>query len=1110
MDSYRLRLVILLLLLLFAKTGSSQIKNITLKLTDVTLDKVFEAIENISDYTFLYSDDQIKQVGLHSLNYRDATINVILEDCLRGSGLTYVFMDRTVILKPVSEDTGGLLADSLIREYILIEGIVKEQSGTSLAGVNIYVKNYPGVGMITDEYGRFKTRARLSDVLVFSYVGYRNKEFLVGKFGRWREVILEEEHKEMEEVQVVGYGTQRKVTVTGAISTMEVDGKNFPLTSFSNMIAGNISGIIGVQRSGEPGQDVTEFWIRGISTFGANDKALILIDGVERTTFDDLIPEDIAGFSVLKDASATAVYGARGANGVVLIETKKGTPGRMKINVNARTMWSRLPRLPQYLRSYDYARLANEARVVRGESPVYDPEAFEVIRYHLDPDLFPDVSWQDEILKKWTRGAHFNLNMSGGGDMASYYIGLNYKTNDAAYKESGLHRYHTNVLREQYSFRTNVDLNITPSTEVEVRLATTIVDMNRPGGGSTDSIWYAQATLTPLTVPVRYSTGHLPAYGDGSKVSPAVLLNETGFWNEFRNTMEFKLGLRQKLLAGWSVATIFAYDMVNIHLSKREKMPELFCATGRDTRGNLILESVVPAREMKYSEDYSSERRLYLEAKTEYERNWEEHRVGGLALFNLSQYTSTEAQDEISSIPRRTMGLAGRLTYSYRDIYLAEFNFGYNGSENFPKGKRFSFFPSVSVGWVLSGYPFFQDKSSVFRFLKLRYSFGVVGNDQINGVRFPYLTYISSDVSGYAFGDRGENMKEGISEISLGARHLNWEKSLKHNLGIDLDVGNKIRLNADYFYSVREHIFMQRKNVPDIAGWPNMPYGNVGKMRNSGFDGTLHYSDKIGNVSFELRGNMTVTSNKVLEYDESNTPYNYQRQKGRSLNQTRGYIALGYFRDSTEILNSPAHLGPVRPGDLKYKDVNGDGEINGQDIVPIGNSMLPRIQYGIAGSLRWKNWDFNLFFRGAGAVDFFYGGIGYFPFMEGALGNVLKIAGDERNRWIPAWYSGDRATENPAARFPRLSYGENPNNFVPSTHWLANGAYFRLKTAEIGYSFPLRLLHKIRMKTLRFSILGDNLHVWDKARYWDPEQASSNGAIYPLTRSWMLNLQIGF
>lgn len=1091
----------------------AQTYNVALKLNNVTLDQVFDEIEKVSDYTFLFSDEQVKKVGRLTLNYGKIDVKLILNDCLRGKGLSYRLVDRTFVL--ILEKTKELPVLQLnTEERSMARGWVRDEVGVGLVGVNIYIKEYPGLGIVSGDNGYFEIKVHDSDVLVFSHVGYKTKELFV----RWQNkriwtVTLTDEVRDIEEVQVVGFGQQRRVSVLGAISDMNIEGKTFPVTSFSNMIAGHVSGIIGMQRNGEPGRDVSEFWIRGISTFGANEKALILIDGVERVTFDNLIPEDIENFSVLKDATATAVYGARGANGVVLINTKRGVAGKMKINANARMMFSYLPRLPHYLGAYDYVRLANESREVRGNSLLYNPEIYDVIKFGLDPDFYPDVNWQKEILKKWTWGAQANINISGGGNVARYYISLNYKTNDAIYRESGLNNYHTNILRKQYSFRANLDFNVSPSTEIGVRMAATIVDMNRPGVGTTDSVWAMQASLTPLSVPVQYSTGQWPVYGEGHMVSPVVLLNETGFVSDYRNDMETKLDVKQNLAfitPGLSVTGSIAYDVSNSHYAARTKMPALYFATGRDVEGQLIMEQRGEAKQITYHSDLLFDRKVYVEAKIDYNRIAGKHRIGGLLLYYHSQYSTSEAKDEINSIPYKSLGIAGRLTYSYSDIYFSEINFGYNGSENFPRGQRFGFFPSFAVGWVISGYDKFQDYFPFIRNLKLRYSVGAIGNDQIFGTRFPYLTHVSDDAPGYSFGDLGENHRPGIAETVIGAEKLAWESAVKHNLGIELWIEGKFRLELDYFRETRGGIFMRRNNLPDIMGMPSKPYGNVGRMRKQGFDGTIAYNGKVGSVEFELRGNFTIVKNKILDYDESGIRYNYQKKEGKSFNQARGYIALGYFRDSLEIRNSPTHLDAVRPGDLKYKDINGDGVINEEDIVPIGNSTIPGIQYGIAGSFNWKDWDFSLFFRGAGAVSFFYGGPGFFPFSEGEKGNILTEIARPSNRWIPAWYSGNQATENPHARFPRLSYGENKNNFVPSTHWLANGSYFRLKTLELGYSLSPSWLKKIQAKKLRLSVMADNLHVWDKVRLWDPEQASGNGAVYPLSRSFLFNFQLSF
>lgn len=1002
------------------------------------------------------------------------------------------------------------------KDFVL-EGTVYDQHKQPIPGVNIYVKNSPGRGMATDSDGKYRIKTKISDVLVFSFIGYKTKEVLIDKEQNQMNVILEEETEVMEQVEVVGYGAQRKVSVIGAISSVDVEKlKSTGVTSISNALSGRMAGIIGVQRSGEPGEDVSEFWIRGISSFGAKDKALFLIDGIERdqASFNNLLPEDIESFSILKDATATAVYGARGANGVVLVTTKRGREGRMNISANVKAMVEYLPKLPDYLRAADYAALANEAKIVSGQTPLYDDVAFETIKYGLNPDKYPDIDWQDKILKRATWGLQANMNISGGGSIARYFMSLSYRTNDAAYKQSGVNRYNTNVLRHQYGFRSNIDVNVTKSTVVSLNLSTTIVNMNRPGIGSTGKIWEAQASLNPLTVPSRFSNGQVAVntMSKDQSPSPEILLNETGFVTDYNNTIQSALRLDQDfsmLTKGLSASIALSFDAGNSHVNTRSKMPDLYELKGWDTNGKLLTTRSKEAQPIKFSTSSSGTRTVYLEGRLNYNRVFGVHRVSGMALYNQRSYNTTVASGEIESIPRRSQGIAGRLTYSYNDIYFGEFNFGYNGTENFPKGQRFGFFPSFAVGWVPSNYQWMKDYISCLSLLKFRYSFGSVGNDEISDTRFPYLTYIEKG-GGYAFGDMGENAQSGIRESRIGSTGLVWEKATKHNVGIEIGLWDKITLEIDYFRDVRKGIFMKRTQLPAIVGIPNDPYGNVGKMRNSGTDGTLSYTDNIGPVGFEIRGNFTVTKNKILDYDEPNYKYPYLAKKGKGYEVTYGYVALGYFKDEADIANSPQHLDVVRPGDIKYKDVNGDGVIDVQDIVPIGNSNIPRIQYGFAANFSYKNFDLGIFFRGSGGVDFFYGGTGYFPFSEGASGNILSIVNNPKNRWIPASYSGDPSTENPDARFPRLSYGRNNNNFVESTHWLANGAYLRLKTIELGYSLPKEIAAKVRMKSFRVSVIGDNLHVWDKVKLWDPEQASGNGAGYPLTRSFTLNLQMSF
>lgn len=1010
------------------------------------------------------------------------------------------------------------------QDKVKVKGVVTDTNNETQIGVNVYPKTDQVAGVVTNMDGVYEIEVKPGTILVFSYVGFKAQEIKVGKLANQTiNVEMDVDSQQLEEISVVGYSTQRKVSVVGSITSLEPSSlKVGGVTSISNNLAGRVAGLIGVQKSGEPGNDVSEFWIRGISTFGANSSALVLIDGIDRgsNSLNELAPEDIESFSILKDATATAVYGARGANGVVLINTKRGLEGKVSINANVKTTIETLPRLPEYLRAYDYALLANEARVVRGDKSVYSPEIFDIIKYNMDPDLYPDVSWQDEILKKRTVGVQGNINISGGSKLARYYMSAFYRTNDAIYNQTGMERYHSNVRRNQYTFRSNIDVDLTKSTLVSLLLSAKLVDMNRPGMGKTQQIWDAQANLTPLTVPVRYSNGQLPAYGKDENTSPTVLLNETGFLTDRDNSIESLLKIEQDLsflLKGLKVTGSLSFDNFNNHLTSRTKMPDLYRATDRNwNTGELMTIKTVVAKPMEFKSTSYGIRTIYIEGKAEYNQLFaEKHRVGVMFLYNQKDYERTDAGDELASIPKRNQGMAGRLTYSYDDIYFVEGNFGYNGSENFPKGQRFGFFPSAALGYVISNYPLVKEKLPFMNTLKLRYSYGLVGNDQIsNNVRFPYLTTVDMDADGYWFGDQGTTAGVGVTESVLGSTGLVWEKAIKQNFGIDITMWNALNITVDAFIDKRNNIFMKRETLPGTIGVSTKPWGNVGKMKSWGSDGTISYAKKIGKVDIELRANYTFANDKIIDYDEVPPRYPYLAKKGTSYGVTRGLIALGLFKDEADVRNSPTQFGKVMPGDIKYQDVNGDGRIDDYDIVPIGNSKVPKLQYGFAGSAVWNGFDINIFFRGAGKVDYMMGGNGYFPFKGGVTGNVLSIVNDQENRWTPAWFSGDPSTENPNARFPRLTYGENTNNNRASTFWLTNASYLRLKTVEIGYTLPKKILNKMNMSSLRISVIGDNLYVWDNIKIWDPEQSgdedTANGAVYPLTRSYSVVLQLSF
>ena len=1000
------------------------------------------------------------------------------------------------------------------QEPIQIAGIVLDEHGDPLPGANISVKGKEKTGTITDMDGNFSMKSLApKTTLIVSFMGYKSKEIVVAQTDKKMRISLEPDSESLDEVVVVGMGTQRKVSVVGAVTSVNPAAISAPSTSVANMLGGVVPGIIAVDRSGEPGQDVSEFWIRGISTFGANQSALVLIDGIEGN-LNDLDPSDIESFSILKDASATAVYGVRGANGVVLVTTRSGQEGRTKVTWKSSMTLSYSPRMPEYLEAYDYASLANEARVVSNMDPLYSPTELEIIKAGLDNALYPNVNWQKEILKDVTINHQHYLNVSGGGKVARYFVSVGGTFKDAIFKQDKVNKYNTNVKWAKYNFRAKVDMNLTSSTIMGLAMDGAIVEDRAPGfGTNNDALWAAQAYLTPLTVPLRYSNGMLPAYGkNGEQISPYILLNHTGFKKGNRTTMNINFTLRQdfgKWIKGLTARGMFSYNNNNIHNVVRSKMPDLYKAFGRYNDGSLMTQRTVSASNIQFAKSAASDRRYYFESQLAYERLFnQEHRVTGLIHYYMQSTETTEANDEISSIPKRYQALSARATYSYKDAYLIEGNVGYTGSENFEPGKQFGLFPAIALGWIPTQYEFMQNHAGWLNFLKIRASYGEVGNDQIGGGRrFPYLTLIN-------FGGGSRWGSNGLTEKQIGANNLHWEVAKKYNLGIDFQfLNDKIGGTVDIFRDTRDNIFQERKMMPSEVGVVTNPYTNVGRMRSSGIDGNIYLNQKINeDNSFTVRANMTYAVSKVVHWDQDAVRYPYQSYSDVNYGVMRGLVALGLFQNQDEINRSPKQTyGEVRPGDIRYKDVNADGKIDDDDIVPIAHSNVPQIQYGFALEYRYKRWTISALFTGAAKVNFLYGGSGFYPFSGGEVGNILSIVNDPKNRWTPAWYSGDPSTENPNARFPRLTYGENKNNNRASTFWLADGSYLRWKSLDISYRIGTnKVLRTVGISDMNLQFVGQNLAVWDSVKLWDPGQASKNGAVYPLQRTFSLQLTATF
>lgn len=1005
------------------------------------------------------------------------------------------------------------------QETIVVTGMVTDANKEPLIGVNITVRDVPGLGAITDINGKYKIKMETYHRLIYSYIGYDKVEVLIKEQKVVNVVMQESSASVLDEVVITGTGAQKKLTVTGAVTTVNMnDLKSNPSSSVANALAGNVAGVLAMQTSGQPGQNTSEFWIRGISTYGAGNSALVLVDGFERS-LDELNVEDIESMTVLKDASTTAIYGARGANGVLLVTTKQGKSGKININAKIESTYNTRTITPEFVDGYQYASMLNEARTTRAQEPLYQPYEMEVLRLNLDPDLYPNVDWQDELLKKGAMNYRASVNMNGGGSTARYFVSASYVEEQGMYKtdDSLKKDYNTNANYERWNYRLNTNIDITKTTLLKVGVSGSLEKQNEPG--LSGDIWHSIMGQNPISIPVMYSNGYVPAYGTGNRTNPWVLATQTGYNEIWKNKIQTNATLEQNLnfvTEGLRFVGRFGFDSFNKNNVKRLKWPEQWQAERfRNENGDIVFKRLCEESKMVQGSESEGDRVEFFEAELHYDRGFKAHRLGGTLKYNQDAKVMTvRIGDDIKNgIARRHQGLAGRVFYNWNHRYFADFNFGYNGSENFATGHQFGFFPAFSAAWNIAEESFVKKNLKWMNMFKVRYSFGKVGNDNLkvngNEHRFPYLATIGGG-GGYQWADYNYNKNyDGMRYTDLASNDVSWEIATKHDLGIDLSLfDDKFTATIDYFHEQRDGIFVIRRFLPAIVGVQSDPKANVGSVLSEGFDGNFAYKQKLGEVNLTMRGNMTYSKNEVLEKDEERNVYGYQMDKGYRVDQAKGLIAQGLFKDYDDIRNSPRQdFGAVQPGDIKYKDVNGDGVVNDGDRVAIGATKRPNLIYGVGISAHWKGLDINLHLQGAGKSTFFIDGPTVRAFSDGTWGNILTDIANS-DRWIDSDISGDPATENPNASYPRLSYGGNNNNFRESTYWLRDGAYLRLKTVEVGYSLPKSIINKIHVNNLRFFLIGTNLLTFSKFKLWDPEMGSTNGEKYPLSKMFTLGLSV--
>ena len=1092
-----------------------QAKTFTVSLKNVTLKEVISYVEKNSQYVFFFKPEVINQSTQISVSLKNATVKQLLDKVSEQANIVYEMKERQIVLKEkkVSEQ-------SVSQKKRLLQGLVKDEQGNPIIGASIQLKN-TGTGVITDLDGLFQIQVTdKNSVIVISYIGYVTQEISVGDRSSIT-VQLKEDTKSLEEVVVTAFGaTQKKETMVGAIQQVRPAELKVPSSSLSTSFAGRMAGVIAIQRSGQPGADGADFWIRGKSTFGDATGVLIVLDGVEISSSDlnALDPEVIESFSILKDATATAMYGTRGANGVMIVTTKSGQDLlKPIINFRLETSMSQLTSVPEMVGGVDYMKLYNEALTTRGiTTGLYDDTKIRATEQGLNPLVYPNVDWYNEMFNKNAFAQRFNFNIRGGKKAVTYFMSASVK-HDAGNLKSlskDYFSYNNNINVMRYDFVNNLSIKATNTTKISLGLNVSLRDWKGPSAG-VDGIFSMSREASPVDFPIVYParkeiytlwggmSGGIYNNGYRNPVAEYVV----GYKKQFASTVNANIRLDQDLkmvTKGLKLHVLASFkNWSKTETTRKAGYNQFEIDQYNEATGEYTLSRVGNEQKTALNTEGAAtgDRRIFIQAYLDYKRKFGVHDVNAMLLYNQDQLDNNKPDNLLSSLPRRKQGIAARLSYAYDDRYLAEVNFGYNGSENFAKNNRFGFFPSIALGYNISQEKFWEPISNVISHFKLRGSYGLVGNDGINE-RYAYLEDIvlSSDKWKYTTGVNQNVNLQGPVWNRYYNPNLTWEVGKKLNVGFDMQLFHQVNLNFDVFKEIRSKIYMQKVNtLPDFIGTGETKiYENSGKMKNVGFDIALDYNKQITKDFFlSFKGTLTYAHNTILERDEPPFQlYPNLSSVGYSRGQHLVYVADGLFRDQADVdSHAEQTLGYIpQPGDIKYvdqPDANGncDGIINTNDRVYMGYPEDPEIVYGFGPSMKYKNWDFSFFFQGAARTSILMSG--FHPFGKNATRGVMKFIADDY------W---SESNPNPNAAYPRLTRDTNANNTVNSSYWLRNGAFLKLKNAEIGYTF----------KMFRAYLNGSNLLTFSPFKHWDPEMGGGSGMQYPTQRVFNIGIQFTF
>jgi len=1078
---------------------------ISVKGQAMTIKQAIQLIEKNSNYTFFYNAADLKNTTNKNLNC-EGTIEEVLKEVFKGSGITYMIKGNEIILKVNKEEA----AQQQPKKKRTVTGtVVDAENGDPVIGATVVVKGQKD-GVITDLDGNFTIAISGSKAqLEFSYIGYRKKTVDVGDLGVIN-VKMESDNQLLSEVVVVGAGTQKKVSVTGSITSVKGLELKAPSSSLTTSFAGKLAGVIFMTSTGEPGA-ASEFYIRGVSTFGGRATPLILLDDVEISTADlnNIPAETIESFSILKDASATAIYGARGANGVMLITTKTGKENeKTRINVTVENSFNKPMNFPDFVNGATWMEMYNEAQLTRnpGATPKYSQLDIDNTRNQVNPYIYPDVQWKDVIFKNMNMNQRANVNISGGGSKASYYMSLQANHDTGLLDTKKVYSYNNNINNWGYNFQNNISYKITSTTKIDLHMNAQIRNKKGPNYSTSDlfaQMLYCNPINFPVTFPAQPGDTHIRfgnAIWTGSSVRTnpyAYMLSSFKEYNE--NTLNTSLKINQKLdfvTKGLSVQAMVNWKNWASSSYNRTIEPYYYGIKGGSYNPSNPTDYEIE-RLGTSGTDYlktsdiskASDQTFYLDARVNYDRQFNLHHVTGMLMYMQREYRS-------SVLPERNQGFSGRFTYDYGQRYLVELNFGYNGTERLAKKERFEFFPAVSLGWVISNEKFFEPMTKYIDNLKIRGSYGLVGSDETGlsagAQHFLYIDQVSLNNIGFTTGVDMNYTLYGPLVTNYAVVNGGWERVKKLDIGIDLELFRQLTITADYFNEKRYNILLHREAWPESLGYYTAkPWSNKGKVDNWGIELSVNWRKEFTkDLYVDFRGNFTYTENKYVNLDEPVYPYVWKTSTGKPLSRTTGYIAQGLFSSQEEIDNSPTqNLGStVKPGDIKYRDVNGDGKIDGSDQVMISPyGTTPRIQYGLGMNVTYKKFDFGVFFNGSAKRTIMISGIS--PFGQSDY-NVMQFIADDY------W---SESNPNPNAKYPRLGLtsSQTANNTVASTYWMRNGNFIRFKTLELGYKF----------KYGRVYLNGDNIAVFSPFKLWDPELSWN---AYPLQRTFNIGVQLNF